>query len=304
MSVLSDLDKLGLGDLGGKDLYGKEETPARNEAAEAPAAAQGETAASREEKHRAHDAQEAKALYERSYDCQVCGNKFTSKTVRTGHVHTLRTDYDLRPVYDVLDQHKYEVVSCPRCGCAALARYFGKLSVRQEKLLKEMIGQRYKPVSWDGEIYSYSQARLRFQLALANTMVLKSKASEKAFLCLKAAWLCRGQQEELRLYSPEKTAEIEEAAAKEQELLKEALEGFVYARQNETPPIAGMDDKTLDYLLAALFYGQGNDNDSMKLLVKILTDKSCGKNLRTKAENLRDMIHERRKSEEKASADA
>ena len=62
-------------------------------------------------------------LFDKKYVCPVCAKDFTAKTVRTGKVHTERIDYDLRPVYDTVDQVKYEVVACPHCGYAALLRY-------------------------------------------------------------------------------------------------------------------------------------------------------------------------------------
>ena len=86
-------------------------------------------------------------------------------------------------------------------------------------------------------------------------MVKKGKASEKAYLCLKMAWLLRGKMEAWDSgYEPYQgdsySEDVEDLRQDELELLNNAVEGFMNARQTETFPMCGMDESTLDYIIA------------------------------------------------------
>ena len=67
---------------------------------------------------------EADKLFDKKYTCPICEHNFTSKTVRSGKARMVRTDMDLRNVYDGIEPLKYDVILCPKCGYAALARFF------------------------------------------------------------------------------------------------------------------------------------------------------------------------------------
>ena len=71
---------------------------------------------------------EADKLFDKKYTCPVCENNFTSKTVRSGKARMVRTDMDLRNVYDGIEPLKYDVILCPKCGYAALSRFFPNVS--------------------------------------------------------------------------------------------------------------------------------------------------------------------------------
>jgi hypothetical protein len=70
-------------------------------------------------------------------------------------------------------------------------------------------------------------------------------------------------------YTEEKLAQMEE------EYLKDAYELFIKARQGETPPIAGMNDITLDYLLAVLSIQLEKYEDAANYAAEVL-DKIGG----------------------------
>ena len=82
-------------------------------------------------------------LFEKSYTCPVCDNEFKSKMVRTGKVRLAGADSDLRPKYMGVDALKYDAVLCPKCGYAALNRYFNFIMARQAANIKEQISKTF-----------------------------------------------------------------------------------------------------------------------------------------------------------------
>lgn len=105
-NLLSGLSDLGLGDLEGVKLY---EDPNKNQDSN-----KGKKATAIEEKD---------LIYDRNYDCPVCGEKITAKTMKAGKARLIRTDNDLRSVFEGIDAYKYDVICCPKCGYSALIRF-------------------------------------------------------------------------------------------------------------------------------------------------------------------------------------
>ena len=235
-------------------------------------------------------------IFDKTYNCPVCEKDFTNRTVRSSHVRTVRFDYDLRPVHSIIDQIKYDVIACPKCGYASLSRYHGKQSDKQLAMIRQEISSRIKPMKWEGHICTYDEAKLRYQLALANAVARKAKPSEKAFLCLKTAWLIRGETESLRGTEEGTEERIAKNVATEKDYLKQALEGFVQARQSEHFPIAGMDEKTLDYLLAALYYSQDMLQECARFIGIILISPYITDNLRKKTQLLKELLDEKKRN--------
>ena len=91
----------------------------------------------------------------------------------------------------------------------------------------------------------------RYKLSLVCAVVKKAKASEKAFICLKSGWLMRGWKENLQENGGD-AKKIEELQNQEEEYLQNAYKGFIEARQSEGFPMCGMDEVTIDYLVAVL----------------------------------------------------
>ena len=153
----------------------------------------------------------------------------------------------------------------------------------------------YKPQRENKTIYTYEDAKERYQLALANAIVKNARASEKAYLCLKTAWLIRGETERM---SADQVSDLEarkkENCKEEQELLKNALDGFVMARQTEEFPIAGMNTVTLDYLLAALYMETGQYEAASKMIGGILTSRSANSHIKDRAYDLKELLAEKK----------
>ena len=261
--ILSGLGDLGLDNIENLQLYEKEDS-----AEKVSAIVQNNVITEKD------------LIYDKTFTCPVCDSKFQAKIMKTGKAKLLRTDIDLRPAYENIDSTKYDVELCPFCGYAALSRYFTIITNNQAKAIRENISQRIKLKSYQEEVYSYDQAFERYKIALACAIVKQAKASEKAYICLKTAWLIRGMAEESN----------KNLEAQELEYLKNAFDGFLTARQSEGFPICGMDEVTMDYLIAVLGYKLGNLEVASKLIATILTSSTANNRTKDKTRELKELV--------------
>lgn len=272
--LLSGLESFGLGKLSGMKVYDapeeKEEAP--KEAPKAPVV------------------QEQDFLFDKTYTCPVCDKEFKEKTVKVGKAKLKGTDMDLRPKYEGIDMLKYDVIMCPHCGYTALSRYFKFVSSAQAKLIREQISANFKPKTEHNETYTYEEALERYKLTLANAIVKKAKISERAYICLKTAWLLRGMGEALDLQDKEYAKKKEQNALQEKEFLKNAMDGFLAARQTETFPICGMDENTVDYLISVMAVRFNQFDVSTKLIASILSSSSASPRMKDKARDLKEIL--------------
>lgn len=231
---------------------------------------------------------EEEALFDKSYKCVCCGADFKTKAVRAGRTKLERVENDLRPIYYYFDSLKYETVVCPHCGYAGLIKNFSYLSDSQIKLIKEKISCRFKGLEHKGSTYSYDEAIERAQLALLSSIVKGAKNGEKAYTCLKIAWLLRGKRESLDVNMP--NYEEEKVHLLEQEIhnLKNAYQGFTAAYSNENFPIAGMDEPTLCLILAETARKLHKKEEAMKFLGKVILSKTASERLKDIARSVKE----------------
>ena len=276
--IFSGFEKLGLGNIGKEELF---EDPKKKT-----------VEVKKEQPKRLQLVNEEDYLFDKKYKCPVCDSEFEARTVRTGKVRMKNVDIDLRPDYDELDQNKYDVIACPSCGYAALGRYFPTLNKYQIDDIRVKICMNYKHEPNNEPIYSYEYAKRLYQLALANAVVKKAKNSEKAYICMKSAWVIRGETQRLDPNEDGYEARKKENDAQEKELLENALNGFVMARQSEEFPMAGMDSTTLYYLIAALAVETGKKDIASKMISDILVSRTANSRIKDKARVLKDMLTE------------
>ncbi len=276
--IFSGFEKLGLGNIGKEELF---EDPKKKT-----------VEVKKEQPKKLQLVNEEDYLFDKKYKCPVCDSEFEARTVRTGKVRMKNVDIDLRPDYDELDQNKYDVIACPACGYAALGRYFPTLNKYQIDDIRVKICMNYKHEPNNEPIYSYDYAKRLYQLALANAVVKKAKNSEKAYICMKSAWVIRGETQRLDPEEEGYEAKKKENDAQEKELLENALNGFVMARQSEEFPIAGMDSTTLDYLIAALAVETGKRDIASKMISDILVSRTANSRIKDKARVLKEMLAE------------
>mgnify|MGYP002625783828 CR=1 FL=1 len=77
---------------------------------------------------------------------------------------------------------------------------------------------------------------------------------------------------------------------KEEEALQNALEGFVVARSREDAPMCGMDQYTLDYLLAQLYFHFGKYDEAGRLVTGILQSHNAPSLIRRKVQDLKEQV--------------
>lgn len=236
-------------------------------------------------------------LFDKTYKCPVCDNVFKSKAIKTGKNKLLYIDTDLRPVYKDADIVKYDAIVCTKCGYAALIRYFNILTYKQAKEIEEKISPTFKGAEENVEFYTYDDAILRFRLALVNSVVKKALISERAYICLKLAWLSRGKRENLEKNDPELKEKQLKLIGEEEEYTKKAYEGFMSALSKEKFPICGMDDVKFTYLCADLARRCKDYNSATKLLSEVLVSKKAGTALKNKAREVYELIKEESKQE-------
>ena len=278
-NLLAGLGDLGLGNLENLEIY---ETAKKSDN-DAEGAA------------KAPEFKEEDVLFEKSYTCTVCDKPFKAKMIRAGKVKLIGADVDLRPRYENVDVLKYDIIACPYCGYASMSKNFAYLTAAQKKAIRENICNSFKPRNADPEekIYTYKEALERHKLALVNTIVKHGKASEKAYICLKTGWLLRGETESLDKDDPDYAKKKQENEKAEEQFLRNAYDGFVQARAGESFPICGMDELTVDYLLAALAVRFNEFDTASRLISSIITSRTANSRMKDKAHDLKEMLAEK-----------
>ena len=230
-------------------------------------------------------------LIEKGVRCAVCDKGFKAKMIKNGRVKRLESDQDLRPRFQYIDTNKYDVLSCPNCGYTAVSRYFDHLSSVQMKLIKEQVCANYKATGEEEPaVFDYDYAIGRYKLALYTTMVKKGKTSEKAYTCLKIAWLFRGKAESLDKEAPDYEATLKACKEQEEMFYQQAYEGFMKAVSSEMFPMCGMDQNTVDYLLAYMSAHFKRYDVASKCISNILGSPSAQNKTKERARDLKDQI--------------
>lgn len=283
MSLFSGLEKFGLGKLEKMEVF---EEDAKKKAA------------GTDNKVEKPKITEEDLLFDKTFTCPVCDEEFHSKMIRTGKVKLLSADTDLRPKYQLVDSLKYDALVCPNCGYAALSRFFKFMMPAQAKLIRENISKNFSGLAPTGNIYTYDDAIARHQLALANAVVKKAKISEKAYTCLKMAWLYRGKAESLPSDTPDYDKVIKELQSSEKELLENAYDGFLAAFSKEAFPMCGMDELTVTYLVADLARRIGKYDESSRWISKVLSSRQANERIKNRARDIKEMLNQDREKAE------
>ena len=271
--LLSGLEQFGLTNLENMDLYEKPKKVEKDE--------QGKPVPVM---------QEQDFLFDKSFTCPICDREFKSRTVKIGKAKLAGSDLDLRPRYEQIDLLKYDIIMCPYCGYAALSRFFKFLTSPQAKNIQKTISATFKPQKETKEIYTYDEALERYKLTLANAIVKQAKSSEKAYICLKTAWLLRGKAEHLDKNLPDYEEQKKQCEDEENEFLRNALEGFLAARQTESFPMCGMDEPTVDYLISVTAMRFEQYDVSSRLITGILTSPGANPRMKDKARDVKEML--------------
>ncbi len=278
--ILSGLKSLGLDIFEGLEIYEKEDK-----------------SKTKQQSNTKNQLEEKDLIYNKELDCPICDKKFYTKVVRNNKARLLSTDLDLRNKFEGIDTNKYEIVTCTGCGYSAMKRHFAHVGDKQRELIQSNIQGKVKMEEPGSEIYSYEEALKRYKLALVCAVVKHGKNSEKAYICLKTAWLLRGYAEELDSKKELSEERRKELKAQEVEYLQNALDGFLTASSIEAYPICEMSELTMNYLLATLAYQVDQDEIALKKIADILLSKAANERVKNKARDLKQLIMDKRKLE-------
>ncbi|MGL5259478.1 MAG: DUF2225 domain-containing protein [Lachnospiraceae bacterium] len=232
--------------------------------------------------------EEKQYLFPQKVKCVICEETFSTLAVKSGRARLIGTDEDLRPKYEGIDTLKYDVTYCPHCGFAALTRFFKPQTSLQKKKIVESLEKIDVKVNKEAEIISYDEAILRHGIALNCAAAKEGKHSEIGYIMLKIAWLYRGAAENIDTDLLGAEISYDETKAKEKVYLKKAYQFLTIAVSKEEFPICGMDESTVDYLLAALAMVNEEESTGIKLLGKIISSRTASSRLKEKARELKD----------------
>ena len=214
-------------------------------------------------------------LHAKKFVCPVCGQNFTSYVVRDNKVRMNSMDYDLRPIYTPVDPLYYDVVVCATsCGYSAVREVFAKITRAQTELILSEVSPKFRPYTYPKEP-SIDLVIERYKLALLNAVVKKAKDGEKAYICMKLTWLYRIKGDDL---------------ATEKQFARLTLQGFTNALSKEFPPIMGLKQNTVLYLMGAFSVFLGEHDSALKILGEIIVSEGSSKRLKDKARVLRDTV--------------
>lgn len=229
-------------------------------------------------------------LFDKTYTCPCCGETFKTKAIRVGRNKLLKQDPDLRPIYQYVDATKYDAIVCTNCGYSGLIKNFDSLGDMYIKSIKEKITPKFKGIDENKKFYTYEEAIERTQLALLSTVVKGAKGSEKAYICLKLAWLVRGLKDHL----DKESADYETCYAKfdkeEMGYLKNAYDGLFEAYMNENFPICGMDENTLSLILAETGRKLGDYKSASRFVNSVITSREASERVKEMARSIRENI--------------
>ena len=245
---------------------------------------------------------ESDLIFDKKCKCAACNADFTYKQVRTGKARFIGTDDDLRPRYSNIDTVKYDVIMCPVCGYSAVSREFDIVSDSQRIHLNEVIGSKFAGIDMSNKpFYTYDDAIVRYKMALLTAInKLPAKLSECSFLCLKLSWLYEGRLEQI-LDGRDKNELSDEDFSKyivyEQGLLQyreEAYKGFSEALIKEYPPLCGMDEESIEFLIGVLAMNCGDYDEALNYLAKVAVSKKVNPKVKEKARDMMDLCKEKK----------
>ena len=216
-------------------------------------------------------------VYPKNVICPVCNREFIDFLVRRSKLRQVGRDTDFRMHYKDIDPNLYEVMLCTNCGYAALESQFNKILSKQQELIQEKITPNFKYVEFSMPM-TPQDALTRYKMALTCAQAIGAKASQKAVICLKMAWIYRDAKDE----------------KSELTLLKLAYTGFNDAFTTENFPLNGtMDEPTVKFLIAELARRLGDFDEAMRMIGDVIVSRATPSHLKDRAQDLKELIKEK-----------
>ena len=233
------------------------------------------------------------AFRERKMDCPICGRNFISDSIKGGTLIAEDFDLDLRPRFKNADITLYKVIQCPHCGYSNHEKFFNEISSGEVGLIKSRMIE-----GMEGKINrfadrTYENTYPMYRSALSFSMIGGINVSKRAYIALYCAWLIRGWREDMEKAGETVKNSFVMGLDTERKLMKFALNNFKVARGTELFPICGMEMAVFDYLLAALFYLNGEPEDARRYLDNAKKAGDCPANVQKKMNELTPLIRKK-----------
>ena len=236
-------------------------------------------------------AKEKSMLLDRRYTCPICDKQIRAKSVKSNSAKFVDTMADLRPIHNNINVTKYDAVCCPNCGFAALTKNFTTTTSIQRKLIHEQIEANYKShEEVECDIYTTEVAISRMKMVLLCTVTKGGKESEIGNVCVKISWLYQSLAEEVSDDDPNAEEKRAMYIKEADNAALNAYEHLSKARMTEDFPIAGMNETTLDYLLAYYAYKKGEYQTCMQYLSGVVSNRNTTPRLKDKSLELKDLV--------------
>jgi uncharacterized protein (DUF2225 family) len=214
-------------------------------------------------------------LYPKEFHCPVCDKEFMDFIIKKSKLKVLETDTDYMNHYKDIDPYQYDILFCSHCGYASTHAYFEKIVNRQQQMIKEKISPSYKPMEFPMPL-SKEHIMHRYKQAIMCAVAMEAKASQRAFISLKLAWVLRKMGQ----------TKVEER------FLKDAYAGLKAAFTAERFPLGNMDESTVKYIIVDLGRRLGEYTEAMRWVGELVVSRSLPGTLKDRAANLKDMIKE------------
>lgn len=187
-------------------------------------------------------------LFDRNYNCSICGNQFTSKQVKKSAIKTKLRERDFHAYYSGASPVYYGVICCPNCGYAKFEKDFLEdISPAEKSIVKDLITKnwRYQNFCEERDLQNTIKVHL---IALANYKILKASTNILGKLYLRLAWFYReleNQEDELKY-------------------IKLAIDSFQHSFENEKLDIDPEKEIEIIYLVGELNRRIGNYKEAIQ----------------------------------------
>ncbi len=187
-------------------------------------------------------------LFDRAYHCEVCGENFDSKQVRTSAIRTKSRMKDFHATFHGENPTYYGVICCPSCGYAQFESDFKKKVTDTDRdKIQLVISTNWKTQDFTKE-RSVEDAIRVHTIAIASYKLKNAPASTMAKLYLRLAWFYR----ENELFADSK------------KYMRLALDAFIDSYENEKlDEMSGKELETI-YLIGELNRQLGNFSEAVR----------------------------------------
>lgn len=199
-------------------------------------------------------------LYNKKITCPVCSKEFEITKVKAKACKVASRDSDFCVHYETINPILYDALVCEHCGYAALSDKFEDISTKDALTIKQAISHKWHKRSFTGE-RTFENAIEAFRLVLLNLQIRKAKASERAKVCMRIAWIFRYAKD-----------------AREKDYLTYAMQNYDEAYQKERFPIEKLDEFTVMYMIAELLRRIGDNENAIKWFSRLISSPDARRN--------------------------